>query len=593
MDSMPEEPKPMCRSTQIAFALSVLLLALAGIPLNVTQVPDLVPFLGRFHPLLVHLPIGFLVALFVLEVLDLFRSSVRLHQATYFVAWLAAASAVFSAVFGILLSYCGEYAPALLTKHLWLGTATAVLSIWLVVLKMRRDWREPQGFTPLYHLTLLLATGAMGLAGHYGGALTHGADYLTSYMPPGLRSLVGVAPSTRPATGGNPLELIAFDAAIQPILKDKCVNCHGAEKQENKLRLDSYAAAMAGGKSGSNIVAGSSAASLLLQSVHLPVADKKHMPPEGKPQLNADDIALLTWWIDRGAPEKAKLGEIKMSRPVTRILHARLKVPDVAGEEIALQKWEQIAPTVQKVRDEVGIDITPLAADNPGLQLTVLPGGHAFSDAELVKLLPLKSNLVRLNLGGASVTDTGLVQLAQMKNLERLDLSRTAITDAGLARLVTLQRLEYLNLYGTKITDAALEPLSQIPSLRKVYLWQTAVTSNGLAAFQKTFIDEGQLQEWQKQIKDLQSKVSGMGVEVNTGVSSEPASTNAAATNAVAAAAGKPINEKCCYTGKPVDPAQTSIYKGLVVGFCCEKCKAKFDKDPATEGPKNPLLAGK
>jgi uncharacterized membrane protein len=595
MENSSEHPRPrLCGPTRCALLLSILLLGLAGIQVEVDNVPDLVTFLGRFHPLLVHLPIGFLVALFVLEGLDLFRKSVRLHHATYFVAWLAAASAVFSAVFGVLLSYTGDYAPTLLARHLWLGTATALLCVWLVVLKMRSDWREPQGFAPLYHLTLLLATGAMALAGHFGGALTHGSDYLTAYMPARLRALVGVEASTRVVPGGNPLELVAFDAAIQPVLKEKCVNCHGADKQEEKLRLDSYAAVMQGGESGSNVVAGSASASLLIQSIHLPAADKKHMPPEGKPQLSADDVALLTWWIDRGAPEKAKLGELKMTRPVARILHARLGLPDAAGEEIALQKWEQIAPAVKQVSADIGIELTPLAADHPGLQLTVLPGGRTLGDAELAKLVPLKANLVRLNLGGSAVTDTGLVHVAQMKNLERLDLSRTAVTDAGLAKLVTLQRLEHLNLYGTTITDASLEPLSQIASLRKVFLWQTGVTSNGLAAFQKKFIDEGQLQEWQKQIKELQARVSAMGVDVNTGVSTAPASTNAA-TNAVAAVAapGKPINEKCCYTGKPVDPAQTSIYKGLVVGFCCEKCKATFDKDPVAEAAKNPLLAGK
>jgi len=39
------------------------------------------------------------------------------------------------------------------------------------------------------------------------------------------------------------------------------------------------------------------------------------------------------------------------------------------------------------------------------------------------------------------------------------------------------------------------------------------------------------------------------------------------------------FNDKCPISGKDVNPEKTSEYK---VEFCCENCKAKFDKDPAT-----------
>lgn len=42
--------------------------------------------------------------------------------------------------------------------------------------------------------------------------------------------------------------------------------------------------------------------------------------------------------------------------------------------------------------------------------------------------------------------------------------------------------------------------------------------------------------------------------------------------------AAKPINDKCPMSGKSVDADQTSQY---TVTFCCDKCKAKFDKNPA------------
>jgi hypothetical protein len=34
------------------------------------------------------------------------------------------------------------------------------------------------------------------------------------------------------------------------------------------------------------------------------------------------------------------------------------------------------------------------------------------------------------------------------------------------------------------------------------------------------------------------------------------------------AQAGKPINTTCPIKGQPVNPAQTAMYKGKVIGFC-------------------------
>ena len=44
----------------------------------------------------------------------------------------------------------------------------------------------------------------------------------------------------------------------------------------------------------------------------------------------------------------------------------------------------------------------------------------------------------------------------------------------------------------------------------------------------------------------------------------------------------KPVNEFCAvHTEDAVDPTVTTVYKGKVIGFCCEDCIKKFDLDPA------------
>jgi len=579
----------------------VVLVALASLNLKFEKAPGLVAFFGHFHPLVVHLPIGFIIALFLLEICDLSIRSMRLHHATFVVTWLAAVSAVFSAVFGILLSYTGEYGEELLTKHLWTGIATGVLSLWVLVLKMSCSWQEKGRFAPAYHGLVLVTTGTLVAAGHYGGAITHGSDYLTAHMPDKLRMIFGGAAEhhekEKAVEAGNPADSKVYAAVINPVFQDKCVSCHGAEKQENKLRLDTYAAVMQGGKTGSNIVAGSASASLLIKSLHLPREDKKHMPPDGKPQPSSDDIALLTWWIDQGAPENTAIKDIKTSRVVARILGERLGLEGTEAPAVAMQKLEEILPAAQRIGEEIGLPVTPLSAKDEGLQVSYVVGGAKIGDAEVAKLLPLKSNLVRLDLGGSDVTDAGLVHIGQLLNLKRLDLHGTAVTDAGITNLTALQQLEYLNLYGTKITDAALEPLKGLSSLRKIYLWQTAVTAAAAEDFQRSFLDEGQLASWKREIAEIQERIDAMGVDANLGgalPSAAPATNSAAADEAgttAKVADAKPFNEKCCFTGKPVDSGIFSEYKGKVIGFCCEKCKARFDKDPAGEAKKIPPLA--
>jgi mono/diheme cytochrome c family protein len=91
---------------------------------------------------------------------------------------------------------------------------------------------------------------------------------------------------------------IDFGRDVEPILKASCLQCHVGEKAQGGLRLDSRAAALAGGVSGKSIVAGDSAASLLLARVRGEGGGMR-MPPGG--ELPRGQIALLAAWIDQGA----------------------------------------------------------------------------------------------------------------------------------------------------------------------------------------------------------------------------------------------------------------------------------------------------
>lgn len=93
---------------------------------------------------------------------------------------------------------------------------------------------------------------------------------------------------------------INFSRDIQPILRDSCLRCHGAEKPKARFRLDSREAALTSGSSGPNIIAGDSTNSSLIKYVAHLVEDME-MPPIGSGERLTDaEVGLLRAWIDQG-----------------------------------------------------------------------------------------------------------------------------------------------------------------------------------------------------------------------------------------------------------------------------------------------------
>jgi hypothetical protein len=90
-----------------------------------------------------------------------------------------------------------------------------------------------------------------------------------------------------------------FVKDVQPIFDANCIACHGAKMQMGGLRLDAKTAAFTGGVSGSPIRSGNADQSLLIQRVK-GVGERPRMPMGGKP-LPAEQVAVLTEWIEKGA----------------------------------------------------------------------------------------------------------------------------------------------------------------------------------------------------------------------------------------------------------------------------------------------------
>ena len=275
--------------------------------------PEIFLFIGRLHPLLVHLPIGMIVALALLEVAAWFPKFQRANASAGFILALAAPLAVVTALCGWLLSLGGGYDAQLLFWHQWLGIATAGGSVVaLVFFRLRKRFA--------YHASLFTTAAVMGAAGHIGGSLTHGSDYLTEYAPAFVKKILGAEKKSEAVPAANPGS--AYAQLIQPVLKKYCIQCHGPQKSKADLRLDSYAAMLKGGEHGAALKPGDAEHSLFLQAMLKPMESDEHMPPDGKPQPTAAEIALLKWWVESGASETKAVAELQPPADILKIITA-------------------------------------------------------------------------------------------------------------------------------------------------------------------------------------------------------------------------------------------------------------------------------
>jgi len=440
--------------------------------------------LGHFHVVLVHLPIGILLLACVFQWLERRPKFSSLHTATKIALLIGMICAIFSALTGYLLSFSGDYDESLVIAHQWFGISVAVVSIAMFYFHSKATPVRIQVSVSILLFLLIIITG------HLGGSLTHGSNYLTTSWTLSPDTVVQRKPIP------NVQEAMIYSDVIQPVLQTKCYSCHGKNKQKGKLRMDDSLRLMKGGKDGPVIIPGHAEKSEMAKRLSLPRNDDDHMPPGEKPQPTEQEIALIHWWIEAGAPFDKKVKEIDQPEEIKPALLAlqnvhpkKIIVPDIPAKPVAMADDKAL-----KKLKEIGAVVEPVAQNTNYLQANFVTVIHA-GDKEIQLLLPLKEQLIELKLGNTSVTDASLEVIAGFKNLMRLQLDYTKITDKGLANLKELQNLRYLNLVGTAVTEKGVLQLKDLTSLRSIYLYQTAVKKSEWSdlkkAFPRALIDSG------------------------------------------------------------------------------------------------------
>lgn len=229
------------------------------------------PMLGNAHLLLLHLPIGLMVAAVFLEFWT-WRDETGRRLVTRVLAanaWFA----VLTAAAGLVLATQGDYPDLALERHRWAGVVCAVVA-------MLAWWLHARKGLLAGRIGLGMLAAATTVAGHFGAVLTHGAGLM--------------AWSARPAA------TVAAVAAsdVHPLLAKHCVECHGPEKQKGRLRLDTLAAAKGAGKSGEiALVPGDPEKSELMRRILLLRDNDEAMPPGEHPPLSPAETAALEAWV--------------------------------------------------------------------------------------------------------------------------------------------------------------------------------------------------------------------------------------------------------------------------------------------------------
>ncbi|NQV74539.1 MAG: DUF1549 domain-containing protein, partial [Bacteroidetes bacterium] len=263
-------------------------------------------FLGRLHPMAVHFPVGLLLFAAFMELFTLKKFSSSLRPGIQMLVIAGAVSALLSVFLGYFLSTDEDY-DATLSIHQWLGIATAFLVILVWQIQNRILIKNQSSLIKTYRILLFITAFGVLAVGHFGALLTHGDGYLTSTLPWNKEvedantanfDLATFNMDTVKLTLKQETEL---NLKVRAIFAHNCYKCHGDEKIKGELRLDRKNMAFKGGENGPVIIPGNTAESELYRRINLPSSHKELMPSKGK-KLSENDIAVINYWIKKGAP---------------------------------------------------------------------------------------------------------------------------------------------------------------------------------------------------------------------------------------------------------------------------------------------------
>ena len=386
--------------------------------------------LGKSHLLWVHLPIGFIFLALVLTLLKW-----KKPEAPYLILlpliWrLATLAAIFSVFSGLLLSENQEGTN--LFFHQYAGIFLTMGLITYLIFK--------NDFILIFIGILFVITI------HLGASLTHGEDYLFTEKSKVITHL-------------NEVEL--YEDAIVPIFKAKCFSCHKPGKSKGDLDLTNYE------KIGDK--------EELVKRTHLPKSHKEFMPSNGKAPLSKEQLAILSYWVEIGAPKTKRLAQLQLDAKRKSLFESFFKLNEnpLLSLNVKPAKYDHLAKN--------GFLIQPIYQQSALLEVKFTGKGKPY----LKLLQEIKKQVVWLDLSNIGLRNEDLKIVGQLENLFKLNLSKNDISNQGILALGGLKNLTEINLYETQVNTAALNHLLKLPKIQRIYVWETKLPPSYLDSIAK------------------------------------------------------------------------------------------------------------
>lgn len=514
---------------------------------------------GRMHPMVLHLPIGFFLALCVLELAAPKAADGTARAASTWLVRLTALSAVIAVATGLLHADQAEFNGEGLELHRNLGIALGIVALAAWGFHAKIDAAKTKLARAGYRVALVAGVCLLVPTGHFGAELTHGPGFLTE-------------PLRAEPDESNPAPPVAvlstYDVRIRPILDAKCVPCHGDKKQKGGLSLATTASMLVGGRRGPALISAAPSTSPMFARIGLDLEHDKHMPPADHEQLEPAELADLTRWFAAGAPFEGLVEGLSSANAVASVSAG------TASGTSATPVLTPVDPAALTALRAALAHVQPLGEDSGLLWVDFSASAKTLDDVAARALLaPLSAQLADLSLARSQVGDGTIEMLAGFASLQHLDLRATAVSDLGLSSLVKLPKLAELVLSQTKLSDASVDSLIAMPALGRVHLWRSGISAEAIARLREArpnlSIDDGEAPD-----------AAALEVETTVAFTKGPAPA-VAPTAALTSLSLTPINTKCPVSGAPVQPEFMIVHEGRVIGFCCPECPKQFWADPA------------
>lgn len=437
-------------------------------------------FIGRFHPLIVHLPIGIFILGYIFEVLFQlgYRNLINSRKLIIVTYCFGLFAGIVAALTGWLLSFSDDYGIESLNDHKYLGIATLVVMLLVIIYQIKASLEKAKLKLALSTLGIILT----GLTGHFGGNLTHGSSYLVEYGPEFLKS--NNNSTFVKISAMNQDSLLIYSNIIQPLLDNKCISCHNTTNNKGGLILERYNDLFKEAEHEKPVSAGNPDQSELLKRVTLPLNHEKIMPPRG-PGFSYTDIQILKYWIENGADSLAVFNSDTMSMELIALINRDYGLdfsPKPYYEKVKVDSLDEALIT--QLRSS-GFRVSYLSETN--FLLDVAFKNDSINKKQIELLNKVADHVTVLKLSDCNLTDELVKDISSIKHLTRIDLSKNKLSDNVVQFLIKNEHLESANLNETDINDESLKNLLTTFNGLRVYVRNTKTTPKELENLTQTY----------------------------------------------------------------------------------------------------------